>query len=241
MNILALDTSASPVSAALLKDGQLMGEFYLNTKTTHSQTLMPLTEALLKTAGVKLEDIDVFAVNAGPGSFTGVRIGVATVKGLSMPLDKKCASVSTLDSMAQCMPYAGGIVCAVMDARCSQVYNALFMLDDGEIQRLTDDRAVSIDELENDLGNYEESMIYLVGDGAELCYRAFGEKYPNVVLVPENIRFQHAYGTARAAEKMAAEDKLCSSDELMPLYLRLPQAERELKEKQEKEKTNRKE
>ena len=158
-----------------------------------------------------------------------------------MPLDKKCASVSTLDSMAQCMPYAGGIVCAVMDARCSQVYNALFMLDDGEIQRLTDDRAVSIDELENDLGNYEESMIYLVGDGAELCYRAFGEKYPNVVLVPENIRFQHAYGTARAAEKMAAEDKLCSSDELMPLYLRLPQAERELKEKQEKEKTNRKE
>ena len=158
MNILALDTSASPVSAALLKDGKLMGEFYLNTKTTHSQTLMPLTEALLKTAGVKLEEIDVFAVNAGPGSFTGVRIGVATVKGLSMPLDKKCASVSTLDSMAQCMPYAGGIVCAVMDARCSQVYNALFMLDDGEIQRLTDDRAVSIDELENDLEDEQQAV-----------------------------------------------------------------------------------
>ena len=91
MNILALDTSASPVSAALLKDGKLMGEFYLNTKTTHSQTLMPLTEALLKTAGVKLEDIDVFAVNAGPGSFTGVRIGVATVKKISGSSSNRCS------------------------------------------------------------------------------------------------------------------------------------------------------
>ena len=232
MNILALDTSASPVSAALLKDGKLMGEFYLNTKTTHSQTLMPLTEALLKTAGVKLEDIDVFAVNAGPGSFTGVRIGVATVKGLSMPLDKKCASVSTLDSMAQCMPYAGGIVCAVMDARCSQVYNALFMLDDGKLQRITEDRAISIEDLNKELGYYEENSIYLVGDGAELCYNAFGAEYPLMELVPMNIRYQHAYGTAMAAEKMAEENRLCSSDELMPIYLRVPQAERELKAKQ---------
>jgi len=240
MNILAVDTSASPVSAALLHDGKLMGEFYLNTKTTHSQTLMPIVEALLKTAAVELKDIDVFAVNAGPGSFTGVRIGVATVKGMSMPLDKKCASVSTLESMAHCMPYTSGIVCAVMDARCSQVYNALFMLDNGDIQRLTEDRAISIAELETDLGNYEENTIYLVGDGAELCYKAFGEKYPSVVLAPENIRFQHAYGTAKAAEKMAAGNSLCSSDELMPLYLRLPQAERELKERKEKEKTDRK-
>lgn len=240
MNILAVDTSASPVSAAFMHDGRLMGEFYLNTKTTHSQTLMPLVEALLKTASVGLNDIDVFAVNAGPGSFTGVRIGVSTVKGMTMPLDKKCASVSTLESMAYCMPYTSGIVCAVMDARCSQVYNALFMLDNGNVNRLTDDRAISMAELEADLGNYEENSIYLVGDGAELCYEAFGEKYPFVILTPENIRFQHAYGTAKAAEKMAAENRLCSSDELMPLYLRLPQAERELKERKEKEKTERK-
>lgn len=234
MKILAIDTSASPVSAALLTDGFLSGEFYLNTKTTHSQTLMPLVEQLLKLTDTSLEELDAFAVNAGPGSFTGVRIGVSTIKGLTMPLDKKCASVSTLEAMAYGMPYADGIVCAVMDARCSQVYNALFLIDDGKVERITQDRALSIDELENELGCYEENNIYLVGDGAEICHKSFGEKFPTVYLTPQNIRYQHAYGTGKAAEKMLKENKLCSSDELMPLYLRLPQAERELREKQKR-------
>lgn len=236
MNILAVDTSASPVSAAILHDGLLLGEFYLNTKTTHSQTLMPVIESLLRTTGLKLEQIDVFAVNAGPGSFTGVRIGVASVKGMSLPLDKPCASVSTLEAMAHCMPYNDGIVCAVMDARCSQVYNALFRLDNGSVERITDDRAMSIDELADELTYYEENSIYLTGDGSELCYKSFCEKLPNVFLTPANIRFQHAYGTAKAAYLMAQENRLCTSDELMPLYLRLPQAERELRAKQQKEK-----
>ena len=234
MNILAADTSASPVSVALTDNGRLLGEFYLNIKTTHSQTLMPLIKSVLKTTNTNINEIDIFAVNAGPGSFTGVRIGVASVKGLSMPLDKPCASVSTLESMAYCMPYQKGIVCAVMDARCSQVYNALFRLNDGKPERLTPDRALSIDELAEELVTYSEN-IYLVGDGAEICSKAFSD-IENISLAPENIRFQHAYGTAKAAEKMAEENNLCTSDRLMPVYLRLPQAERELKAKQQKSK-----
>lgn len=233
MKILAVDTTASPVSAALVNDGFLEGEVFLNIKTTHSQTLLPLVESLLKTSSTDIRDIDIFAVNSGPGSFTGVRIGVAAVKGMAMPLDKKCAGISTLESMAYCMPYQSGIVCAVMDARCSQVYNALFRLKSGEIERITPDRALSVEELGEELKKYDEP-IYLAGDGAQLCERAFSEKIPNVLLTPMNIRYQRAYGTAKAAEMLAAENKLCTSSELMPTYLRLPQAERELREKQKK-------
>jgi len=232
MKILAVDTSASPVSVALTDNSRLVGELYLNIKTTHSQTLMPLIESILKTTNTNINDIDIFAVNAGPGSFTGVRIGVASIKGLSMPLNKPCASVSTLESMAYCMPYKNGIVCAVMDARCSQVYNALFRLNNNIPERLTPDRALSIDELSAELRTYSEN-IYLVGDGAEICSKAFSD-IQNISLTPENIRFQHAYGTAMAAQKMSEQNALCTSDSLMPIYLRLPQAERELKAKQQK-------
>ena len=227
MRILAIDTSASPVSAALTEDDELLGEFYLNIRTTHSQTLMPIIEALLKTAGMSVSDIDTVAVNAGPGSFTGIRIGIATVKGLTMPLGIPCASVSTLEAMAYQLPYSDGIVCAVMDARCSQVYNALFRLSDGKPERITEDRAVSIEQLFDELKEIKNKTIYLVGDGAGLCCNTFGNKLDSIELVPQNLRFQHAYGTARAARVLAYSNRLCTSDELMPVYLRLPQAERE--------------
>ena len=141
MIILAIDTSASPVSAAVLRDGFLVGEFFLNTKTTHSQTLMPMVESILSLSGIGLSDIDVFAVNAGPGSFTGVRIGVASIKGMTLAQEKPCAAVSTLAAMAYGLPYTNGIVCAVMDARCSQVYNALFRLKNGSLLRNSDRRS----------------------------------------------------------------------------------------------------
>ena len=158
MKILAIDTTASPVSAALVDDGKLLGEFYLNIKTTHSQTLMPVIASLLDNTKTDIRDIDLFAVNAGPGSFTGVRIGVASVKGMAMPLDKPCAQVSTLEAMAYSMPYTDGIVCAVMDARCSQVYNALFRLDNGKVERITEDRALSLEELSSELEYYDETV-----------------------------------------------------------------------------------
>ena len=233
MKILAVDTTASPVSAALVCDGVLSGEFYLNIKTTHSQTLMPLISQLLKTTGTDISDIDYFAADTGPGSFTGVRIGTATVKGMAMPGDTPCVSVSTLAAMAYGMPYTDGVVCAVMDARCSQVYNALFSLDGGRVERLCEDRAISIEELAAALEGIGRT-VYLVGDGAALCYESFGGRLPDVVLPPENIRFQHAYGTAAAAAELIKQGSIMSARELMPTYLRLPQAERERLAKKDK-------
>ena len=226
MKILAVDTTASPVSAALVSDGVLTGEFYLNIRTTHSQTLMPLISALLETTKTNINDIDYFAVDTGPGSFTGVRIGTATVKGMAMPADKPCVSVSTLEAMAYGMPYTDGVVCAVMDARCSQVYNALFRIDNGIVERICEDRAVPIEALASELENFDDA-VYLVGDGAELCMKSFGDRLANVILTPQNIRFQHAYGTAAAAAKKIASGDIMSAKALMPTYLRLPQAERE--------------
>ena len=226
MKILAIDTTASPVSAAVLRDGSLCGEFFLNVKTTHSQTLMPVVSSLLKNAGTEIEDIDVFAVNAGPGSFTGVRIGVASVKGMTLPLGKPCACVSTLESMAYNFSDTDSIICAVMDARCSQVYNALFEKKNGVIKRLSDDRALSIEDLAEDLKQYSNKLV-LVGDGAELCYNSYREQFSNIFLASENSRYQNASGVAFAA----ADKERITAGELLPTYLRLPQAERELKKR----------
>ena len=129
MKILAVDSSAIPASAAVWEDGRLLGEFYSNTRQTHSQTLLPMVENLLKCTQTALNEIDLFAVSAGPGSFTGVRIGVACVKGLAMPEDKPCAGVSTLEAIAWNLAHLRGTICAVMDARCQQVYNAVFEAD----------------------------------------------------------------------------------------------------------------
>ena len=230
MNILALDTSASPVSAALLKDGKLMGEFYLNTKTTHSQTLMPLTEALLKTAGVKLEDIDVFAVNAGPGSFTGVRIGVAAAKGIAFQHNIPCVSVSTLESMAYNMLGSDCVVCALMDARCSQVYNAMFRVTEERVERLCNDRAISLTDLKLDLRNYTEKVVF-VGDGARIAFKSLENPPENVFLAPIDRISQNAVSVACAAFKQIKKGNTLTPAELMPVYLRLPQAQRELNKK----------
>ena len=224
MKLLAIDTTAKAASVCLASEDGIIGEFFVNTALTHSQTLMPMLEQLLSSTGIRISGLDAIAVNAGPGSFTGVRIGVAAVKGLAFAENLPCIPVSTLESMANNCLGDDCIVCAAMDARCSQVYNALFRMKGGIAERLTPDRALSIAELKQELANYSEE-VYLVGDGAEICQNAFSDM-ENIVLVPENIRFQHAYGTAKAAERMAEENKLCTSDELMPLYLRLPQAER---------------
>lgn len=232
MIILAFDSSASPASVALYEDGFLKGEFYMNTSLTHSQTLMLLAEKLLEFTQTDIKNVDVFAVNAGPGSFTGVRIGVSCVKGMAMALGKPCVSVSTLEAMAQNLEVFNGLICAVMDARCSQVYNALFMTENGKINRLCEDRALSIAELETELSDFSDGEIMLVGDGANICYENM-KQLEGIKLAPQNLRYQRAYGTAVVAYKKAENGETISSEELVPLYLRLPQAERELKKKQE--------
>lgn len=228
MLILALDSSAAPASVALLEDGKILSEFYINTKQTHSQTLMPMVESVLKLTNKTLDDVTCMAVSAGPGSFTGVRIGVSCVKGLSMTRNIPCAGVSTLRAMAENARQLTGIVCAVMDARCGQVYNALFRAESGKLTRLCDDRALPIAELLEECKTFAEK-IYLVGDGAELCYKTFAAI--RAELLQPQLRFQHASGVAMAVQEMVENGQTVTPDALMPIYLRLPQAERELKAK----------
>lgn len=230
MKILAVDSSAKACSVCLIDDNKILGEFFINTALTHSQTLVPMIDSVLRNTSTDISAVDAFAVSAGPGSFTGVRIGVAAIKGMAMPLNKPCYSVSTLEAMAYNILNENVVICAVMDARCKQVYNALFRVKDGKIERICDDRALSIDDLFDELKSFDEKII-LIGDGAELCYNSFKE-LNNVYLAPENIRYQRASGVAFCS----LSKEPMSSTELMPTYLRLPQAERELKKRMESKK-----
>ena len=230
MKILAVDTSATAASVAIAEENKLIGEFSIDTALTHSRTLMPMLEQLLKNTGSTIDDIEALAVNAGPGSFTGVRIGVAAVKGLAFSKNLPCVSVSTLHSMAYNMLGCDCIVCGVMDARCSQVYNALFRVGGEKVTRLIEDRALSLSDLKQELKSIKEKII-LVGDGAVLCSNYLGKELDNVVLAPFNKRVQTASSVAYAAfEKLKQGEKL-TAQQLMPVYLRLPQAQRELNKK----------
>lgn len=230
MKILAVDSSAKSCSAAVLEDNKVLGSFFINTSLTHSQTLVPMINDVLKNTCIDINDIDAFAVSSGPGSFTGVRIGVSAIKGIAMPLNKPCISVSTLEAMAYNLSEDCIAVC-VMDARCNQVYNALFEIKDNTVKRLCDDRALSIDNLLIELKELDKKLI-LVGDGAELCYNSFGKELNNIYLACENIRYQNAVGVAFAA----SNKPLISAEKLLPSYLRLPQAQRELKKRMESKK-----
>lgn len=230
MKILAVDTSATAASVAVAEENKLIGEFSINTALTHSQTLMPMVDELLKNTGLSVNDIDAVAVNAGPGSFTGVRIGVAAVKGIAFPKNLPCVSVSTHESMAYNMLGNDCIVCSVMDARCSQVYNALFRVKGCTVTRMTDDRALSLTDLKNELQNINEKVV-LVGDGAVLCSKFLGEELENIMLAPFNNRIQTASSVAYAAFEKINNGETVKADELMPVYLRLPQAQRELNKK----------
>lgn len=230
MKILAVDTTAVSASVAIAEEDKIIGEFSINTALTHSQTLVPMIEELLKKTNISIADLDTVAVNAGPGSFTGVRIGVSAVKGIAFANSLPCISVSTLESMAYNMRPNNCIVCAVMDARCSQVYNALFKVKGNDVTRLTDDRALALSDLKFELNNYSDEII-LVGDGANITYNYLNGEFDNVSLAPMNNRFQSAASTACIAVEMYNAGKTITSAELMPVYLRLPQAQRELNKK----------
>ena len=224
MLILALESSAKAASAALCRDGVLIAQSQQCSGLTHSCTLLPMAEQMLKNTDTKLTDVDAIAVARGPGSFTGIRIGVAAVKGLCWGAQKPAIGVSTLAAMAWNGVAAGegSIICCCMDARRQQVYNALFEIRDGRPVRLVPDRALSVEELAPELEKYEK-RVFLVGDGARLCYNRLGELGIASVLAPEPVLQQSAYGVCRAAELETA----APASELLPVYLRLSQAERE--------------
>lgn len=226
MKILSLECSAAPASCAVAEDGVILANDFTNVKLTHSQTLMPMTVEMLKKANISLDEIDALAISNGPGSFTGIRIGISAIKGLAAAKNLPCYGVSTLRAIAENFKGTNCTVCAVMDARCNQVYNALFKIENGVITRLCDDRAIMIDDLLEELKLVENTII-IAGDGTAL-FEDF--KGGNISLAEEGCRYQTASGVALAAKEYAS----VSPDKLMPFYLRLPQAERELKAKQTK-------
>ena len=226
MKILALETSAKSVSAAVVENGAVLASSYQNTGLTHSRTLMPLVDGMLRAADLKLEQMELIAVAQGPGSFTGLRIGVSAAKGLAWAKELPCCGVSTLLAMAQNLRHMDGTIVCAMDARRNQVYNAVFRAENGQLTRLTEDRAVSLAELADELKNAEGAK-FVVGDGAKLCYTYLTQQGIPCRMAPAALVMQNAVGVGLAAEELAAEGKTVSAQELVPVYLRLSQAERE--------------
>lgn len=235
MLVLGIESSAVAASCAVCDLGdsyKIIAQSTINTSHTHSQTLMPMIENMLEVAGLGFDDIDRLAVANGPGSFTGIRIGVSTVKGLAYAQNKPCVGVSSLEALAMNLLGFDGIICPVMDARRNQVYNALFSAENGTVTRLCGDRAISVDELGSELSAYNKK-IWLCGDGAIMTKARL--KNDNAFAAPPLLLIQSAVSVCLAAMGKQA----VSARELMPLYLRLSQAERERIERQENHDSNR--
>ena len=232
MKILALESSAVSASAALCEDEALLAETFQNSGLTHSQTLLPMAEQLLRSSGLTLNELDLIAVAHGPGSFTGLRIGVAAAKGLAWAAQLPCAGCSTLESMAWSLAAFPGEVCAAMDARRKQVYNARFRTDGQRPHRLTPDRAIALEDLVEELKGTSVPQL-VVGDGAALCYNALTEAGIPARMAPPNLRYQSAWGVARMALELARTGQTVSPNDLVPVYHRLSQAERERKAREQ--------
>jgi tRNA threonylcarbamoyladenosine biosynthesis protein TsaB len=228
MKILSVECSASPVSCAIVENGRVKGRYYLNMNMTHSQTLMPMLDSLMKLTGDTAENIDLFAVSAGPGSFTGVRIGAATLKGLAFASTKSCVEVSTLEALAYNLRMHKGLICPVMNARRSQVYTALFRSNGETLERLMPDSAMAIGELDALLSEYGEEVC-LCGDGYDITAEGFC-KTP-VIPVPKRLRMQSAVSVAAVALDSYRRGETCTDAELGVNYLRPSQAERERAER----------
>ena len=221
MKLICLETSAKTASAAVVSEGKVFGEISVTAGLTHSQTILPAMEASMTVA-----DADGFAVSIGPGSFTGLRIGIGAVKGLAQVSGKGCVGVSTLEALACNFSGLSYTICPVMDARCGQVYTSLFWSSGGYPKRLWEDMAISLDQLKEKLASVEGEVM-LVGDGAELAFAALSGS-ARVLLAPPALRLQSAASVGFAALHRLETEQMIAPGELSPSYLRLPQAEREL-------------
>ncbi len=234
MKILALETSAKAASCAVLEDGFPVAHAWQCTGLTPSRTLLPMVEDMLRSSGMPLAGMDALAVAAGPGSFTGLRIGIATVKGLAWAADKPCLPVSTLEAMAWPLAHLDGVVACAMDARRQQIYHAAFQAEGGTLARLLPDQAVSLEEAAGGLAALNAPLT-IVGDGAALCFAFLQERGVPCQLAPAHLRQQSAVGVGLAAGRLWPQGAV-SAQELVPVYLRLSQAERERLEREAAEK-----
>ena len=244
MKILALESSARAASCAVLEDGQVLAAAWQATGLTHSRTLLPMVENMLENSELSVQDMDALAVAAGPGSFTGLRIGVSAVKGLAWAAEKPCVAVSTLEAMAWPLAHLEGTVVCAMDARRQQIYNAVFLAEGGALTRLREDRAISLAEAAADLADMDDGPMTVVGDGAQLCCNYLRLQGIDCRLAPAHLRLQSAVGVGLAAFArpgcfVDGQSLYClegietvSAQELVPVYLRLSQAERERMERE---------
>ncbi len=228
MKILAVDSSSVTASVALIEGKKIISEFFMNAGLTHSETLAPMIESVLINSKTKPEEVDLFAVSNGPGSFTGLRIGMATVKAMSLATNKECVGISSLYALAWNFSNFNSVICACMDARRGTLYNALFKIQHGKITRLTKDRAISTEDLTTELQNLNEKIEF-VGDGAAICYNSIADKL-NCTLIPEENRYIKASNIAFAASKIYSSGAISNACDLSLNYIRIPQAERLLRE-----------
>ncbi len=226
MKILAFDSTAKAASAAVCDGEKLLALYNVDNGLTQSELLLPMIESLMASLKLDYSDISIFATSTGPGSFTGVRIGVALLKGLAFGREAACVGISTLEALAENAKGLSGLIVPVMDARRNEFYNAVFRSENGELKRLTPDRAISADELARELISYGEE-IRLTGDGYDVAVKLLSERGVKLSETPVLLRNENAYSIARLALKKYKNGEIMSDSEIMPTYLRLPQAERE--------------
>ncbi len=232
MRILAFDSTAKSASVAVSEDAQLLGLYNIDNGLTHSELLLPMAENLLKSLKLTFSDIDIFATAVGPGSFTGVRIGVSLVKGLAFGKNKSCVAISTIEQLAESLSSLKGILVPVMDARRSQVYTAIFESDGENLTRLTPDSAISINELAAKLKKYSDKDIYINGDGYNLARNSLKQLGIETKNTPPLLINSSAFSCALVALKKIQAGDFTDDKEILPTYLRLPQAQRELLERE---------
>lgn len=241
MKILAFDGTAKAASVAVADGDRILAHHTVDNGLTQSELLLPMAEDLLKNLKLSFSDIGLFATSVGPGSFTGVRIGVSLIKGLAFGRNIPCVGVSTIEALAENLRGLRGIIIPAMDARRSQIYSATFRSDGRELTRLTGDRAVALSTLAEELREYEGEDIYLVGDGYAVAKRALEAAGVRLCETPELLTLESAASVAKVAKRKYESGEWVSDSELSPVYLRMPQAERERLEREVAKKNERKE
>lgn len=231
MKILGIDSSGLVASAAVAVDDTVVAEFTVNNKQTHSQTLLPMIEQVVDFSGMALEELDAIAIAAGPGSFTGLRIGASTAKGLGLALKKPIVPVPTLEGIAYQLAETSGIICPIMDARRNQVYTGIYRMERGRLIHCKEQCAVDIRELLKELEQYSEEVHFL-GDGVPVYEKVIKEEFKNSYsFAPAHLSRQRAAAVAVLGEQYYQEGKWEAAAEHKPVYLRKSQAERERMER----------